>query len=229
MPHPNVIERGTLHIGRRHQHAVPVAFLNRQLVTERVHHIVPSLGRESTKLNGCLIAADSIDPNRHLRCRNRLEPIKVWLSFEVIIRIFLTHYVLAWNVLDKDKRSSAVHVLLVPVIAVGVQVFLAVNKVERRCHCRNERTRRELQIEYNRAGIRRFDRIDHLEKGLTRTRYAFGRENDLVISGLDVRRRQGRAIMKRDTTSDLECVLRTAICTCRHIAFAQVAFKVGRV
>ena len=140
LPHPNIIERGPLGIGRRHQHAVPVAFLNRQLVTQRVNHIVPCLGREPTKLNGCLIAADSIDPNSHLRCRNRLEPIQVWFSFEVIIRVFLTHYMLAWNVLDKDKRSGTVDILFMPLVAMGLQVFLAVDKIERRCHSRNERT-----------------------------------------------------------------------------------------
>ena len=35
--------------------------------------------------------------------------------------------------------------------------------------------------------------------------------------------------MKRDTTSDLERVLGTAICSCRHITFTQVALKVGRI
>ena len=35
--------------------------------------------------------------------------------------------------------------------------------------------------------------------------------------------------MKRDATSDLERVLRAAICSCRHITFTKIAFKVCRV
>ena len=76
--------------------------------------------------------------------------------------------------LDKHEGARAVDIVLMPIVAVGLHVLLAVNPIERGSHRWQESTRGKFQIEDHRLIVRRIDGVDHLEERLTYTLRAFG-------------------------------------------------------
>ena len=52
------------------------------------------------------------------------------------------------------------------------------------------------QTKNHRRIIRRFDLVDHGKGRFSGTGNSFGRENDLIITGLNVARGQGSAVVK---------------------------------
>ena len=58
-------------------------------------------------------------------------------------------HVLARDMLDKLVSTRSIDVFLVPLVAVGIQIFLAVDKVKRRCDRRNKRAGGKFQCEHD--------------------------------------------------------------------------------
>src|SRR5439155_15584587 len=64
--HPGVVERLFLVVGLHQAAAVPIAFLHRDLVTERLDDLVTRRGRQPTKLHCRAVAAYRLDTYRLL-------------------------------------------------------------------------------------------------------------------------------------------------------------------
>ena len=73
------------------------------------------------------------------------------------------------------------------------------------------------------------DRIDHVEERLAGTRYALGREDDLVVGGLDVLGGHRRPVVERHSLLDLERVRLGTVGRLRHAPDTQIADEVRRL
>ena len=62
--YPDIIKRFSLVVWRNQVSAIPVAFLNRDLVAKRSHQLVPGRWREAAELDGCSITPDRAHANR---------------------------------------------------------------------------------------------------------------------------------------------------------------------
>ena len=74
--HSSVVERLSLVVGLHEAAAVPVALLNRDLVTERADELVAHRWRKPAELDGGTVAADRVDPHRLLRRVDRGEAVE---------------------------------------------------------------------------------------------------------------------------------------------------------
>ena len=127
---------------------------------------------------------------------------------------------------DKDERTGAVDVRLVPVVAVLIQILLGIDPGKRIAKRRLEGRRRIFQFEYDCFRIRRFDGIDHRVERLAGTRNTFRREDDLIPARLHVRRTERCTIMEFDTGADLERVNRSVFGRLRHATDAQITNEI---
>ena len=229
LAHPWVVERRAAVVRGYHQHAVPVALLDGDLVAQCVYQVITLLRRETAELDRRAVALDRLNPGRHLRRRDRLEAVQIGPALVVIVLVLHPRDESARLVLDEHERPGAVDVHLVPSVAVLVEILLRVDEGIGIRHRRQERARRERQLEDHGEVVGCGHRLDHLVERLACRRDALRREDDLFPGRHDVGRGQRRAVVELDALADLEGEEGAALRARRHIAFAQVALEVGRI
>src|SRR5438552_14338145 len=96
--------------------AIPIAFLDRDLVSERLLQLVARRGRQATKVDRRLVAADRGDAGRLFRREDALDRIEIRQPPVMIVGETLALDRLPGVVADELKRAGAHDVLFVPVL-----------------------------------------------------------------------------------------------------------------
>ena len=128
---PRIVKRLAALVRRCKQNAVPVAFLDRDLVAQGFHQIVTSLRREAAELDRRAVAANGLQAQRHLRRGNSLVTIQIGFSLVMVTGVFLAFDEGARLMLHEAECTGAIDVLLMPGIAVLIEVLLRIDEVER--------------------------------------------------------------------------------------------------
>src|SRR5690606_11475929 len=88
-PHAHIVERLALVVRRCDQQAVPVAFLDGDVLAQSRHEIVTAARWQATELDGSLIAANGLDAERLGLGENGLDAIQIGLSLMMIMLVAL--------------------------------------------------------------------------------------------------------------------------------------------
>ena len=188
-PHPGVVERLFLVVRLHQAAAVPVAFLDRDLVAERPDDFVTRRGRQSTKLHRRAVAADCLDPHRLLVGINAGEAVEMGQALMVIVGVLDTLDRLPDLIFREFERARAENIFFVPA-RVQVEDFLLVDPTVRIGQRRQKRARCKFQMKDHGHRAGRLDRVDHLVMAHARAQDALRRMNDMLPAGGHVRCRE---------------------------------------
>ena len=224
-PHPDVVERLLLVIGRHQIAAVPVALLHRDLVAELLDELIARRGRQAAELHCRAVRADRVDPDCLLVRVDAGEPVEIRQPRVIIIGVAHALDRLAELVFGELERARAHDVLLVPA-RILVEDFLLVDPSIGIGERRQEGAGRKLQMKHHSRRVGRLDVVDHNVVALACARHAFRRVDDRVPARRHVGGCQRRPVVEFDAVADLERVGLAVIGRLRHRG-AQVADEVG--
>ena len=226
--HPRIVKWRVLVVRGDDGTAIPVAFLNGELVAQRAHQLVAGRRREATKLDVGAPASDRRDAGRLFLGENADKPVEIWQPRPVVIGIALARDRLSGLVILQAKRPGAENVFLVP-MRVAVEDRLLVEERVRVRQSRKEGCGSEFEVEDDGVRVRRLDLVD--QAGIVaalRADDAGWRKDDLVPACRDVVRGHLVAVGELHVVADREGVGGAVIGRLGDFG-ADVAYKLGRI